>query len=147
MQKNLKRFALLLVVMVALFTVCLGCLTACDNTSGYSITVVYPDGKAVDGTKDGLNDLDENDKTVSVQICITDASGQTVNCFDGKKLDANGKATLSEPDYTLKEGESFKIQVNNVPDGYKVSEEFPRRYYNGEHVTKPGDYIVTLELA
>lgn len=134
MQKIFKRVAILLAVMISV--VCLGvCLTAC-NESGYSVTVVYSDGTAVDGTKDGVNDLDPDDKTVEVQICVADANGETLNCFSSKKLDANGKATLDEPDYQLKSGEKFKIQVNNLPKGYT---------YEYAYFTKPGKATITVK--
>lgn len=136
MQKILKRVAILLAVMISV--VCLGAiLSACgDNASGYSITVVYPDGKAVDGTKDGYYELDPDDKTVEVQICVADASGETLNCFSSKKLDANGKATLDAPDYKLQTGEKFKIQINHVPTGYT---------YEYAYLTAPGSATITLK--
>ncbi|MDE6442346.1 MAG: hypothetical protein K2L12_06320 [Clostridia bacterium] len=141
MQKIFKRVAILLAVMVSV--VCLGvCLSACDgendNTSGYSITVVYPDGKAVDGTKDGYFDLDENDKTVEVQICVVLANGETGRCFSTKKLDANGKATLDAPDYKLQKDEKFKIQINHIPQGYT---------YEYAYFTAPGSQTITLKNA
>lgn len=141
MQKIFKRVAVILAVMVA--TVCLGlCLTACGDdegtASGYSVTVVYPDGKAVDGTKDGYYDLDEDLEYVEVQICIVKADGSTGTCYDTKKLDAEGKATLDEPPVTLKEGEKFKIQINYVPEGYT---------YEYAYMTKPGSTTITLKKA
>lgn len=148
MLKTIKRISLILAV--ALSVLCAGIFAvACNgdenqNSKDYAITVVYPDQKAVNGTTDGKAKYDENDKTVSVQICVVLASGETGMCFSKKQLDANGKATLPAPDYTLKEGEKFKVQVNNVPEGYKCDDT--RIYYStSTYMTQPGAYTVTLE--
>ena len=100
--------------------------------------MVYSDGKAVDGTKDGYYELDPDDKPVEVQICVVKADGETGSCFSSKKLDANGKATLEEPNYKLQSGEKFKIQINHVPQGYT---------YEYAYFTKPGSATITLKKA
>ena len=151
MAKVFKRIALLLTVALSVVCMCVFA-SACNddekennNATGYSITVVYPDNKAVNGTTDGKAQYDPDDKTVKVQICVVLANGETGSCFDMAQLDANGKATLKAPDYTLKEGEKFKIQVNNVPEGYKCDKA--RTYYSSaNYVTAPGSYTVTLEV-
>lgn len=140
MQNIFKRVAVLLAVTVC--AMCLGlCLSACggdEEANGYTVTVTYPDGKAVDGTKDGYNEYDEEVKYVEVQICIVKANGETGTCYDTKKLDANGQATLEKPPVTLNEGEKFKIQVNYAPEGYT---------YDYAYVTKPGSTTITLKKA
>lgn len=143
MQKTFKRLAVILLAIVA--TVCVAfSLTACGETvTDYVVTVVYPDGTAVNGTTDGVNPLDPSVKAVTVQICLVDGG-----CYDTQTLDANGKATLKAPSYQLKEGEKFKLQVNNVPEGYKCTIESAteRTYYSStNYVTEPGKYTITLE--
>lgn len=149
MAKVFKHIALLLTVALSVVCMCVFASACKDDdketpATGYNITVVYPDNKAVNGTTDGKAAYDPDDKTVKVQICVVLANGETGSCFDLTQLDANGKATLKAPDYTLKEGEKFKIQVNNVPEGYKCDNA--RTYYSSANfVTKPGSYTVTLE--
>ena len=142
MKRAIKIFALVLTVAMAM---CIGVFAAGCNeekATDYTVTVVYPDNKAVDGTKDGKAKYDPEDKSVAVQICVVLANGETGTCFTKVNLSADGKATLPAPDYTLKEGEKFKIQVNNVPEGYKCNDNREYVYY----VTAPGAYTVTLEV-
>lgn len=127
MQKIIRRLALLLTV--ALSVICIGIVaSACKDdkkTSNYVVTVVYPDGTAVNGTTEGYNIDDEDDTQVTVQICVLLANGTTGQCFDKVELGEDGKATIPTPDYTLGDGENFKIQVNNIPEGYEYDKTEP----------------------
>lgn len=148
MAKAIKRIALLLTVALSVICMCVFASACKDDenkpATDYSITVVYPDNKAVNGTTDGKAKYDPDDKTVSVQICVVLANGETGTCYSKVNLDAGGKATIPAPDYTLKEGEKFKIQVNNVPEGYKCDDA--RTYHStASYVTAPGSYTVKLE--
>ena len=149
MTKAIKRIALLLTVALSVVCMCVFA-SACKDSddkekpaTGYNITVVYPDNKAVNGTTDGKAKYDPDDTTVEVQICVVLASGETGSCYSKTKLDANGKATLAEPSYKLKDGEKWKIQVNNVPEGYKCDDT--RNYVCTTYFTQPGSYTVMLE--
>lgn len=141
MQKTLKRIAVILLALVA--TVCVAVsLTACSSATDYTVTVEYPDHTAVNGTKDGKPQYG-NETIMSVQLCVVSSDGKTGQCFTPVNLGADGKATIKAPEYTLKEGEKFKIQVNAVPEGYKCDPA--RTYYDSSnYVTKPGNYKITL---
>lgn len=141
MQKTLKRIAVILLALVA--TVCVAVsLTACNSATDYTVTVEYPDHTAVNGTTDGKPQYGDG-TTMSVQLCVVSADGKTGSCFIPVNLGADGKATIKAPEYTLKEGEKFKIQVNAVPEGYKCDPA--RTYYDSsKYVTEPGNYVITL---
>lgn len=141
MQKTLKRIAVILLALVA--TVCVAVsLTACNSATDYTVTVEYPDHTAVNGTTDGKPQYG-NETTMSVQLCVVSSDGKTGQCFTPVNLGADGKATIEAPEYTLKEGEKFKIQVNAVPAGYQC--DSARTYYDSNnYVTKPGNYKITL---
>lgn len=145
MQKNFKRLLVVFIAIVA--TICVGLsLAACtaEKPTDYTITVTYPDGKAVNGETDGKNPYDPDDKTISVQICVVQANGETGMCSSKSNVGTDGKVTIEAPKYTLKEGEKFKIQINNVPEGYKCEQD--GSYYSAaNYVTEPGSYTVKLE--
>ena len=91
MKKILTSLAIVLAVAI---TLCVGVFaSACNNSSTateLTVTVVYPDGKAVDGTKDGNGDYNGN--AIKVQFCDAD-NGE--NCYQLLNLGADGKITQS----------------------------------------------------
>ena len=141
MSNILKRFTLLAALIVAVL--CAGVFAACgdqgetqETTYDYSITVVYPDGKAVDGTKDGYYDLDPEDKQMTVQWCVLQTNGELGICSTPLNLGANGKAgTNSLP--ALGEGEKYEIHVNKIPQGY---------VYETPYITTTSKRNVTITL-
>lgn len=112
-MKTFKRLLILLLSMAMIG--CVAAFAACTDPkdpisddpykeeSGYIvISVVYPDGKAVNGPEDGRDKYDpETVKNVAVQWCIIDENGDMQACCPNPaKLDANGKVKISAQDIT-----------------------------------------------
>jgi hypothetical protein len=137
MQKVFKRILFALTLVLAIACVC-SFAPACggDNsqdTTSYSVTLLYPNGDAVDGTKDGTKGPD--DKQVYAQWCVIKADGTTGQCSNPTYLDANGTATISNlPE--LKTGEKFHLQIEGIPTGYTCDDTY---------VTEPGNVKITLK--
>lgn len=127
-------------LIVALAIVCMGVFAACkdnDNKNDgttYSVTVVYPDGKAVDGTKDGSGEY--GNTKISVQFCEVDANNTELHCELPINLSADGKAsTDSLPE--LPAGHKWHVKVNNLPATYT--------YEDANYMTKPASITITLK--
>ena len=114
MKKILTSLAIVLAVAL---TLCVGVFaSACNNSSTateLTVTVVYPDGKAVDGTKDGNG--------IKVQFCDAD-NGE--NCYQLLNLGADGKITqsISQLQEALEGVENFSLHILGLPDGYSYDE-------------------------
>lgn len=115
MQKVFKRISL--IVAMLLCTVFLGvCATACGESAANTITVsvVYPDGSAVNGETDGTGGMNENE--LSVQFCNADNESL---CYTPISVNAEGKATVSVNDLKSAIGEAkYKVTVLGAPEGY-----------------------------
>lgn len=120
MKKILTSLAIVLAVAI---TLCVGVFaSACNNSSTaneLTVTVVYPDGKAVDGTKDGNGDYNGN--AIKVQFCDAD-NGE--NCYQLLNLGADGKITqsISQLQEALEGVENFSLHILGLPDGYSYDE-------------------------
>jgi hypothetical protein len=135
MQKVLKRIVLALTLCLAVicasaFTV--GCGGG-EDASGYTVTVLYPNGNAVDGTKDGT--AGTTDTQVQVQLCFVDTAGVTGTCYTPVGLGSDGKATITDlPD--LNSGEKYHVILRGIPTGYTYNEE--------TYMDAPGSITITL---
>ena len=132
MKKTVKKLSLILslaLVVLAFGMFAAACGDDDKSSNSYDVKLVYADGSAVDGT--AIN--------VTVQICLTDAAGETVNCYLPKKVAADGTCSTKADELpALKSGEKFHIQVN-LPDGYSYDESAANLY-----VTTPGSVTVTI---
>ncbi|MDE7401029.1 MAG: hypothetical protein K2N17_03135 [Clostridia bacterium] len=141
MKKIIRTLTIAVIAMVAVFacTFALAC-NGGDNKSDYNFTIVYEDGTAVNGQKDGING-----GKVATQICLPDVDnvkGACVPLSTGPSIfpDKNGKLSLSQEkvnelfqsttDVTV-----FIFHVMAVP-GHKADCEVS---VNGK-----GDYKVTV---
>lgn len=109
MKKIFKGISLALVLALT----CCICIfaAACNDEpdtdpNAYTITVLMPDGSALDGTKA------EFERTW-IQICLPDGS---CSLYEGT-LDKNGKCSFTKEDVKL-EGDTYVIHVNKLPEGY-----------------------------
>ncbi len=62
-----------------------------DAKSDYNFTIVYEDGKAVNGLKDG-----SLDGVVMTQICLPGENGSCIPLHPDFKVDENGKLSISQ---------------------------------------------------
>lgn len=89
-----------------------------DAKSDYNFTIVYEDGKAVNGLKDG-----SLDGVVMTQICLP--GGSCIPLYPDFKADENGKLSISQAKIneflqeltgTDKDVTKFVFHVMNVPN-------------------------------
>ncbi len=89
-----------------------------DAKSDYNFTIVYEDGKAVNGLKDG-----SLDGVVMTQICLP--GGSCIPLYPDFKADENGKLSLSQAKIneflqeltgTDKDVTKFVFHVMNIPN-------------------------------
>ncbi len=90
-----KLFRTLLTAIIAIGAVC-ACVfaAACaqqdsEVKSDYNFTVVYEDGKAVNGSTDGVNG-----EKVNIQMCLESCIEYTLN--GGNTVDGNGQISFSQ---------------------------------------------------
>ncbi|MDE5765775.1 MAG: hypothetical protein K2I17_01245 [Clostridia bacterium] len=140
MKKIIRTLTIAVIAMVAVFacTFALAC-NGGDNKSDYNFTIVYEDGTAVNGQKDGIDG-----GLVATQICLPGKDGMCVPLSGGQinicPTDKNGKLSLSQEkvnelfqsttDVTV-----FIFHVMAVP-GHKADCEV--------EVNGKGDYKVTV---
>ncbi|MGN0814201.1 MAG: hypothetical protein ACI4MH_03110 [Candidatus Coproplasma sp.] len=132
MKKIFKRIALVLSLTLAVACLC-SLFAACgdDNNSNkpYTVTVVYADGSAVDGTQG-------EDGQLNVQICTAQLNGKLVQCYYIFNVGSDGKATIDNwPE--LSQNLQYHLQLNNLPAGYTYDE-------NATFLTAAGDLTITL---
>lgn len=120
MKKTVLRIALAVMAAIAA-CLCLfaaACADGSENekTNTYSVTVVYSDGSAVNGTTDGVNPYDSNDKQITVQWCLEE-NGVLGTCYPPVALGADGKASTDTLP-ALNENQKYHIQLNYAPGEY-----------------------------
>jgi hypothetical protein len=140
MRKILKRVAIALSLVISVVCLCLA-IPACgsENKSTYTISVVYSDGSAVNGHKDGnayyMNDPD-NETYVKVQICIVkpgidfsnyDEENDLLICLKPELLGEDGKYEYTVGDSengirALNEGESYHVKLIGLKDNYTIDQ-------------------------
>lgn len=110
MKKFIKRFIPVLVLLLCLSCFC---MTACGGgaSTDYVITVVYPDGSAVNGQTDGTTGMTET--KVQIQIC---AEGE--QCLNPSDLGEDGKVSFPAEMVESLTGDQYKVQINGCPEGY-----------------------------
>jgi hypothetical protein len=139
MQKILKRIAFTATLVLAIVCLC-SFFAACgekEDTSVYTVTVVYPDGTAVNGQTEGTAGSD--DKKVMVQIC--DATNEA-RCYKLQQLGTDGVVTVDAAalEEALTGATSFSVHLNGVPTGYT--------YDNSKILTTTSHSVkITLEKA
>ena len=142
MQKFMKRFAVVIMALVA--TVLMAVFaTACeDNKSGnyatdtFTVTVLDENGNAIDGTTFGYAAGDPTWTQVRLQFC------NDGGCSSYIKVGADGKATVElEKDgiNSLRGNGDIELHIQNLPTEYKV--EYSK--YNIDKI--PLEITVTLE--
>ena len=138
-MKKLTKFTLM--IAMALSAIFAGVfLAACggeetiteDDPNTFYITVVYPDGSAVNGTTDGTAG---DGSKVYIQIC--DAETENA-CALPKQLGANGKLSvpMSSLGAVLQGLTRYKVNVMALPEGYTAEPV----YVNG-----PQSVTITLQ--
>ncbi len=119
-MKTFTKKCLLSLLLALTLTLVFG-FTACTNNNNnnndensFVITVVYADGTAVDGTKDGTAGM--SGTLIKVQIC--DKTNESL-CYTPQDLAANGILKIDIA--TLKEvvpADTYAIKLIGVKDGY-----------------------------
>ena len=118
-MKNLTKKSILTIVLALMLTFVFG-LTACgdkkenNDENNFVITVVYADGTAVDGKKDGTAGM--SGSLIRVQIC--DKTNET-SCYAPQDLGADG--ILKVDITTLKaavSADTYAVKLIGVKDGY-----------------------------
>lgn len=126
-------------LIIALAIVCMGVFAAaCKDDkknvgTDFTVCVVYPDGKAVDGTKDGSGNY--GNYKIDVQFCEVDASNNELHCELPIYLSADGKATASSLP-ALEAGHKWHIKLNNLPAAYS---------YDDAYMAEPSTITITLK--
>lgn len=137
MKSIFKKIALLSALVISV--VCLGLFAAAcgeDSADAYTITLVYENGKAVNGKTDGANG-----KTITFQLCFADGSGCLATTAE---VDENGKASISVADVKDTTA-TYHVQLNNVPANYGGSNDDLGILETDINVSKPGSYKITLK--
>lgn len=138
MKTTFKKIFLTVAVVCAI--ICMGVFAAAcdnkdDNADAYVFTVVYPDGKAVNGKTDGTSGPDE--KQVRLQICDVDANNTAGFCTTPVALSEDGKLTINAKDLPeLAAGHKWHVVLNGVPTGYTADDLY---------LTKPEAVTITLK--
>ncbi len=123
MQKTLRRTALGLIITVAIL--CMGIFAAACNkddeeATSFKITVVYPDGKAVNGETDGTAGVkSDGSQGTEVLIQLCDADNQA-NCYKQLTLGTDGtlEIKISDVEKALKNAKNYELHINGLPTGY-----------------------------
>ncbi len=121
----MKKIFKTLTIAILAVSAAIACAFAagCTNKSGdaksdYNFTIVYEDGKAVNGLKDG-----SLDGVVMTQICLP--GGSCIPLYPDFKADENGKLSISQAKIneflqeltgTDKDVTKFVFHVMNVPN-------------------------------
>lgn len=138
MKTTFKKIFLTAAVVCAI--ICMGIFAAaCDkkdgNADAYVFTVVYPDGKAVNGKTDGTKGPD--DKQVMLQICDVDANSVAGYCTPLTVIGEDGKLTINAKDLPeLAAGHKWHVVLQGVPTGYTADDLY---------LTKPEAVTITLK--
>ncbi|MDE5722466.1 MAG: hypothetical protein K2I30_07015 [Clostridia bacterium] len=129
MIKTLRKITL--GAVIALAVVCMGIFAAaCDkNDDGgeaYVITVLYPNGSAVDGQTEGTGGVigdGEQGTFVMVQLCDAD---NEEHCYTQLRLGADGKLSIpaSELEEALSGVNNFAVHLNGLPEGYGYDDNY-----------------------
>ncbi|MBD5632393.1 MAG: hypothetical protein HDP34_04110 [Clostridia bacterium] len=110
-------------LVIALSVTCMALFaTACDGNDdkNYSVTVVYADGTAVNGTTDGTGGMDG--KTVQIQVCQKD---DPTKCYQLVSVDANGKVTIEAEKIEAVLGTvTYAVHVQGLPTGYTYDDNY-----------------------
>lgn len=141
-MKKLFKFLTVAILAVAATVACVlavGCDKDKDKggSSDYNFTIVYEDGKAVNGDTAGVDG-----GKVATQICLPGENGLCIRLSGMPKIfpDANGKLSFTQAKINELFGSStdvtvFSFHVMNMP-GYKSDCEV--------EVTGKGNYTVTV---
>lgn len=121
MKKLFK--SLVVTIAIALSVTCMAMfITACDGNKdkeNFVITVLYPNGEAVNGTADGTAGMDS--KSVMIQICQKD---DPTACYKMLQLGADGTVKVSIADVKNAIGEgNYIMHIQGVPQGYTYDED------------------------
>ena len=122
MKKALKIFAVILTFAIAM---CIGVFAAgCGEKEAteFTVKVVYADGKAVDGTKDG--DPDRYDGQIKVQFCNADDANACWMTLPTLGADGTLKQQISEIKSSpiFANVENFAVHLLGLPAGYTYDE-------------------------
>ncbi|MDE5728713.1 MAG: hypothetical protein K2I20_00870 [Clostridia bacterium] len=112
MKKNLKLLVIGLLVAVAATLTC-AFMPACgDGATTYSVKVTCAE-EGFDYTQ------------ITAQWCLVSADKtETIQCYGlPVRLNADGEATCTADLPALEGGQSFHVQLNNVPKGYSYGSE------------------------
>lgn len=137
MKRIFKNFTIAILVLCSALVCAFAVACTNDNvdnpsTADYTVTIVYPDGKAVNGQKDG-----QGGAKVRTQICLKDGACSpffTENVYP----DENGKISFSQArvESVLGAGvTTFDFHVLNVEGYGDCSIE----------ITAKGNYTLTLK--
>lgn len=124
MKKTIKLFAVVLSLAIAM---CIGVLAAGCNgdkeATEFTITVLYPDGKPVDGTKDGDPDKYVGGQ-IKIQFCDADNAD---NCYRPLNLGADGKLVQSISEIKSSEAfanvNNFSVHIQGLPEKYTYADD------------------------
>lgn len=129
MIKTLRRITL--GAVIALAVVCMGIFAAAcdkkdDNGEAYVITVLYPDGKAVNGQEDGTGGVKpgtDGEQGTFVQVQLCDADNEA-HCYTKLNLGADGKLSIpaSELEEALEGVNNFAVHLVGLPTGYSYDD-------------------------
>ncbi|MDE7453783.1 MAG: hypothetical protein K2N22_05175 [Clostridia bacterium] len=147
MKKTIITIVAILTVMVA--TLCMSLtLTACGDkkADSYNFTVVYSDGTAVNGHKDGIGGVDENGDQgteISIQICaVNPDTDDTGFCTSPVLIGTDGKVSITSG---TKEGQ---LNESKLEAGYKwhvkLIGEKSGWTYTDLYLDGYGDYTITI---
>ncbi|MDE6613108.1 MAG: hypothetical protein K2K28_00945 [Clostridia bacterium] len=128
MIKTLRRVTI--GAVIALSVICMAIFAAaCDkneDSEAYVITVLYPDGKPVNGQTAGTGGVTGNGEQgtfVMVQLCDAD---NEEHCYTQLKLGADGKLSIpvSDLEEALSGVNNFAVHLNGLPEGYTYEDNY-----------------------
>lgn len=144
MKTTFKKIFLTIAVVCAI--ICMGAFAAAcnkdDNADAYVFTVVYPDGRAVNGKADGNGGIKpgsngEQGTFVLLQICDVDENNTAEFCTTPVALSEDGKLTINAKDLPeLAAGHKWHVVLQGVPTGYTADDLY---------LTKPEAVTITLK--
>ena len=133
MIKTLKRLTLTLAISVAVICACAfaaACNKEDDAPTGdsYVITVLYPDGKAVNGLTDGTGGVkpgSDGEAGTFVQVQFCDADNESV-CYRKLNLGADGKLSIdaNELENAISVATNFAVHLTGLPKGYTYDNNY-----------------------
>lgn len=133
MIKTLKKLTLTLAISVAVICACAfaaACNKEEDAPAGdyYVITVLYPDGKAVNGQTDGTGGVkpgSDGEAGTFVQVQFCDADNEAV-CYKKLDLGADGKLSVdaSVLENAISGASNFAVHLTGLPKGYTYDDNY-----------------------